>query len=177
MKKILILSLLLAGCGSAYYANRDVKRMDGLSLQYPGEFAKLSNQLNPCFTGKAKSDTIIKQVSDTVVSAGIERLIPGAPGKPDTLYLPGKTIKNNIYTTIHDTIPDNRALNACRGTEKSAADSLLIIKTQSAQLKADKSSLIKWVTGLALLLLVFLGISVYKFFSGGAVLGLVRKLV
>ncbi len=108
MKKLLLISLLIAGCGSSYYVKRDVNRLDGLSLQYPNEFAKLSNTINPCFTGAAKSDTIVKHTSDTIITAGMERLVPGAPGKPDTLYLPGKTIRNNIYTTIHDTVTDNR---------------------------------------------------------------------
>ena len=177
MKKLLLLPLFIAGCGSSYYVKRDVKRLDGLSLQYPNEFTRLSNLVNPCFTGIAKSNTVVKHTSDTIVTAGIERLVPGKTGKPDTLYLPGKTIRDNIYTTIHDTVTDNRALNACNVIAKSTADSLIIIKTQNIQLKADKSSLIKWVIGLAVLLLSFCGIGIYRFFSGGAILGTVKKLV
>jgi len=177
MKKLLLISLLIAGCGSSYYATRDVKRLDGLSLQYPNEFAKLSNMINPCFTGAAKSDTVVKHTSDTIVTAGIERLVPGSPGKPDTLYFPGKTIRNNIYTTIHDTVTDNRALNASAVIAKSSTDSLIIIKTQNVELKTDKSSLIKWVIGLAIVLLSFLGFSIYKFFSGGVILGTVKNFI
>ncbi len=177
MKKLLLISLFITGCGSSYYAKRDIKRLNGLSLQYPNEFAKLSNMLNPCFTGAAKSDTVIKHTSDTIVTAGIERLVPGSAGKPDTLYLPGKTIRNNIFTTIHDTVTDNRALNAFNISAKSAADSLIIIKTQSMELKAGKSSLIKWVIGLAVVLLSVLGLSIYKFFSGGAILGTVKNFI
>ena len=165
------------GCGTSYYVKRDIKRLDGLSLQYPNEFAKLSNLINPCFTGAAKSDTLVKHTSDTIVTAAIERLVPGGPGKPDTLYLPGKTIRNNIYTTIYDTVTDNRALNASTVIAKSAADSLIIIKTQNVELKTDKSSLIKWVIGLAVILLSLLGLSIYKFFSGGAILGTVKNLI
>jgi hypothetical protein len=177
MKKLLLLSLFIAGCGSSYYAKRDVKRLDGLSLQYPKEFARLSNLINPCFTGMAKSDTVIKQTSDTIVMARIERLVPGNPGKPDTLYLPGETIRNNIYTTIHDTVTDSRAISTCNLIARSSADSLLICKTQNIQLNAGKTSLIKWVTGLAVLLLIFLGTGIYRFISGGAVLGAVKKLL
>jgi hypothetical protein len=177
MKKILLLSLFIAGCGSSYYAKHDVKRLDDLSLQYPKEFARLSNLINPCFTGIAKSDTVVKHTSDTIVTAGIERLVAGKPGKPDTLYLAGKTITNNIYTTIHDTVTDKRAVNACNVIAKSAADSLIVIKTQNIQLKADKSSLIKWVIGLAVLLLIFFGTGIYRFISGGAILGTVKKFV
>jgi len=177
MKKLLLLSLLIAGCGSSYYAKRDIKRLDGLSLQYPNEFAKLSNMLNPCFTGAAKSDTAIKHISDTIITAGIERLVAGSPGKPDTLYLAGKTIRNNIYTTIHDTVMDNRALNASTVIAKSAADSLIIIKTKNIELRADESSLIKWIISLAVVLLSVLGFSVYKFFSGGAIFGTVKNLI
>jgi hypothetical protein len=177
MKKLLLLTLLIAGCGSSYYVKRDIKHLDGLSLQYPNEFAKLSNMINPCFTGAAKSDTVVKHTSDTIVTAGIERLVPGRPGKPDTLYFRGKTIRNNIYTTIHDTVTDNRALNASHVIAKSAADSLIIIKTQNAELKIDKSSLIKWVIGLAVVLFSVLGFSIYKFFSGGAILGTVKNII
>jgi hypothetical protein len=172
MKKLLLLSLFIAGCRSSYYVNRDVKLLDGLSLQYPKEFTRLSNLINPCFTRIAKSDTVVKHTSDTIVT-----LIEGKPGKPDTIYRPGKTISNNIYTTIHDTVADNRAINACNVIAKSAADSLIIIKTQNIQLKADKSTLIKWVMGLVVVLLIFFGACIYRFFSGGAILGTVRKLV
>ena len=177
MKKLLLLSMFIAGCGSSYYIKHDVKRLDGLSLQYPNEFARLSNLVDPCFTGFAKSDTVVKQTSDTIITAGIERLVPGQPGKPDTLYIPGKTIRNNIFTTIHDTVTDSWALKAVDAVAKIAADSLIITKTQNIQLKANKSSLIKWVAGLALTLLFVLGISVYKFFSGGAIAGTVKNLI
>jgi hypothetical protein len=177
MKKLLLLSLLIVGCGSSYYVKRDTKRLDGLAIQYPNEFEKLSNMINPCFTVAAKSDTIVKHTSDTIITAGIERLVPGAPGKPDTVYFPGKTIRNNIYTTIHDTVTDNRALNASTILAKSAVDSLIIIKTQSMELKTDKINLIKWVIGLGVVLLAVLGFSVYKFFSGGAILGTVKNLI
>jgi hypothetical protein len=177
MKKLLLISLLIAGCGSSYYAKRDIKRLDGLSLQYPNEFTKLSNMINPCFTSAAKSDTVVKHTSDTIIAAAIKRLVPGGPGKPDTIFIPGKTIRSNIYTTIHDTVPDNRALNASNVIAKSAADSLIIIKTQNVELKTDKSSLIKWVIGFAIVLLSVLGFSIYKFFSGGAILGTVKNLI
>ena len=166
MKKLLLLSIFITGCGSSYYIKRDVKRLDGLSLQYPSEFARLSNLVDPCFTGIAKSDTVVKHTSDTIVTAGIERLVPGQPGKPDTLYLAGETTRNNIFTTIHDTVTDSRALKAIDAVAKIAADSLIITKTQNIQLKANKSSLIKWVAGLAVALLFVLAISIYKFFSG-----------
>jgi len=177
MKKLLFLSLFIAGCRSSYYVNRDVKRLDGLSLQYPKEFARLSNLINPCFTRIAKSGRVVKQTSDTIITAGAEPLIQGKPGKPDTIYRPGKTIRNNIYTTIHDTLTDNRAINACNVFAKSAADSLIVIKTQSIQLKADKSALIKWVIGLAVLLLIFFGTCIYRFSIGDVILGAVKKLV
>jgi hypothetical protein len=168
------LAIALTGCGSSWYVKRDIKKLDGLSIQYPTEFARLSNELNPCFTGTLKSDTVVQRSSDTVINS-IEHFVVGEPGKHDTLYLPGKTIRNNIYITIHDTIPDNRALNACAVISKKAADSLLIIKTQSSQLRTDKGSLIKWVIALGIAILAIIGINIYKFFSGGAVAGIVKK--
>ena len=173
---LLLAVIMIAGCGPSYYINRDVKKLDALSLQYNTEFTRLSNELNPCFIAAAKSDTVVKHTADTIISS-VERLAPGNPGRPDTLYLQGKTIRNNVFTLIHDTVRDNRALNACSAIGRAASDSLLVIKTQNIQLKGDKSSLIKWVTGLGVVLLIFLGISVYRFVSGGAILGTVKNLI
>jgi hypothetical protein len=173
---LLTIVIAIASCGPSYFMKRDVKKLDALSLQYNTEFARLSNELNPCFTGAAKSDTVVKHTTDTVINS-VERLVPGKPGRPDTLYLPGKSIRNNVFTTVHDTVWDNRALNACKAIDKAASDSLLIIKTQNFQLKAAKSGLIKWVTGLGLALLIFLGTGVYRFVSGGAIVGTVKNLI
>ena len=178
MKKTIsiVLLCLFTGCSTSYYVKRDTKRLDGLSLQYPAEFASLANKLDPCFTGQAKSDTLTKQTVDTIFNS-VERLIPGKPGQPDTVYMPGKIIRDNILTTIHDTLADNRALTACAASGKTSADSLLSVKTMDTQLSAEKGSLVKWVIGLALALLLITGISIYKFLSGGAITGLIKNAV
>ncbi|HEY8780712.1 MAG TPA: hypothetical protein VIM16_03785 [Mucilaginibacter sp.] len=173
---LLPMVIVITGCGPSYYIKRDVKKLDVLSLQYNTEFTRLSNELNPCFTGVAKSDTIVKHTADTIINQ-VERLVPGKPGRPDTLYLQGKTIRNNVFITVHDTVWDNRALNACTVIGKVTSDSLLIIKTQNIQLKTVKSGLIKWVTGLAVALLLFLGTGVYRFVSGGAIAETVKELI
>ena len=175
---IICLSIIIwiTGCSQSYYTKRDIKRLDGLSLQYAGEFARLSNILNPCFTGHAKSDTVIKRSSDTVFNS-VERYISGKPGKPDTIYLPGKTIKNNIFTIIHDTIADNRAITACAATGKASADSLLIMKIKRAQLVSDKSSLIKWVIGMSIALLTITAIGITKFLNGGSLISGLKKVI
>jgi len=161
----------IAGCGPSYYIKRDVKKLGILSLQYNTEFARLSNKLNPCFTGIAKSDTVVKYTTDTLINK-VERLVPGKPDRPGALYLPCKTIRHNVFTTVYDTVWDNRALNACNTVGKAASDSLLIVKTQNNRLKAGEGNLIKWVIGLAVVLLIFLVMGVYRFINGGAVLGL-----
>jgi hypothetical protein len=181
MKKLtatvsIILLLLITGCSSSWYVKRDIKKLEGLSLQYPNEFASLSDKLNPCFKAAAKSDTVVRTTTDTVTNS-MERLIPGQPGKPDTLYLPGKTIKNNIYSTIHDTVQDSRALSLCTIEGKTVSDSLIIVETQSTQLRAEKSGLIKWVISLGVLLLTIIGVSIYKFFSGGALIDAAKKVI
>jgi hypothetical protein len=182
MKKLLItiatvfLLLTLTACNSSWYVKRDVKRLEVLSLEYPNEFAILSNKLNPCFKEIAKSDTIIRHTTDTIDNS-IERLVAGKPGKPDTLYLPGKTIRNNVYTTVHDTLSDNRALSALIISGKITADSLIIVKTQNTLLISNKVSLIKWVVGLSLILLSAMGVSIYKFLSGGVITDTLKKIV
>jgi hypothetical protein len=183
MKKIipisivcLIAAIAIASCSSSYYTKRDVKQLEGLSLQYTTEFYKLSNKLNPCFTEPAKSDTVIKHSTDTIFNS-LERFITGKPGKPDTIFLPGKTIRINMFTVIHDSIADNRALNTCLSISKASADSLLVMKTKGAQLRADKSSLIKWLIALSVVILSFVAFKVSKFLSGGAVLGVLKKVI
>ena len=172
----LMATFCIAGCSSAYYSKRDIKRLDALSLQNTAEFARLSNVLNPCFAGPAKSDTVIKRSTDTIFNS-VERFVTGRPGKPDTIYLPCKTIRNNVFTVIHDTIADNRALTACVSSGRTTADSLLIMKTKGGQLESEKSSLIKWLIGLIVIIISLLAFSVSKFLNGGAVISGLKKFI
>ena len=162
-------ALLLCGCAS-YIQKRNINRLGGYSIRYPAEMAKLSNQLYPCFNGKAKSDTVIVHgKADTTFLKGDTTVIIKHDTVFKTITKPSLRIVIPDYITIHDTIPDNRALQACSLNAKIKADSLLIVKTQYGT--ADKkANLYFWI--LIAISAVILGVTVikaYKFFSGGAV--------
>jgi sensor c-di-GMP phosphodiesterase-like protein len=132
--------------------------------------AKLSNQLYPCFNGKAKSDTVIVH------------------GKPDTSYLKGdttiiirhdtvfKTIRlasQNVIipvtTTIHDTIADNRALASCTMQLRIKADSVVTLKANLFD-KEKSLNVWRWIAiGLISVLGVYTAIKGYLLVSGGGV--------
>jgi hypothetical protein len=164
--------LLLAGCKSLQ--QRQIRKLDDLVLQQPAEFARLSNILNPCFSGKAKSDTVITQGKGDTTT--VTRYIQGEPGKNDTVFINKKIVVPYKYS-IHDTVPDTRGLAACNIIARAAADSLLITKTKlslvQSQTQKTKGDLVKWIIGLSLLLAAIIGFSIYKFFSGG----FIKKLI
>lgn len=164
--------VLLTACNTQ---KRQIKRLQALSLAQPIEFARLSDLLNPCFDGTAKSDTIVKV--DTIIT----------PGKSDTVYTKGKgdtviktiTVKQagktiNKTTTIRDTVKDLRSLQVLNNSLKVKSDSLVVVKTQQA---STKKNLGVWRL-IALIacgvILVFVGIKVYTFFTGGAVKSLFK---
>jgi len=173
MKKLLLISLLLCGC-AAYQQRRDVKKLDALAIQQPAEFARLSNMLNPCFSGKAKSDTIITTHVDTLVKEGSITTVR----IKDTVYvtktLPARTINKTHTVTIHDTIPDNRGLKELSTELKVKSDSTLMIKTQMSKLQKDKNTWMWMAIGLMVLVVGFLAVKIYLMFWGG---GIVKKLL
>ena len=170
MRTILALcALLLCGCAS-YIQKRNIARLDGYAVRYPAEMAKLSNQLYPCFNGKAKSDTVIVHgKADTTFLKGDTTVIIKHDTVFKTITKPSLRIVIPDYITIHDTVQDQRSLQACSLNAKVKADSLVIVKTQYAT--ADKNAhLYFWIlVGIGAVVLGFTVIKAYKFFSGGAV--------
>jgi len=179
MKKLLLLiwMLTLLLSISCNVQKREIGRLDGYSIKYPAEFARLSNMLNPCFTGKAKSDTVTNTVvtqlpGDTSISTVLKH---DSVFISKTINLPGKTITSTV--TVHDTIPDNRALNSVNGQFKIKADSLVISKTLLSDKSKAKNTWMWIALSACSLILIFLGVKTYLFFSGGAILGTVKKLI
>lgn len=137
--------LLLLSCN---VQKQQINKMQVFAVRYPDAFKILANTLDPCFTGKAKSDTVIK--IDSIITPGQTNTIY-TKGKGDTIVktitiqLPGK-IKTKT-TTIHDTIPDMRAIEACHATEKIEADSLRgnKVKLVTETKKANKYCLWFWL--------------------------------
>lgn len=166
--------LLFAGCNTA---KRQIASMEVYAVRYPDQFKVLANTLDPCFTGKLKSDTVIK--IDSVIVSGKTNVIY-TKGKGDTIIktitiqLPGKI--KTVFTKVIDTIPDNRAIQACQASEKIEADSLKQknILLQDKTKKANKRGLIMWIliVGIGLYIIV----KIYLFFSGGFATGIIKKL-
>lgn len=187
---VVIFAMMLSGC-SQYIDKRNVKRLQSYSIQYRPEFLKLSNEINPCFTGKAKSDTqvthgkpdttitwsFISKPPASVFTLGGSSFI-GSGGtftitpKADTIQVPGatKTIRITIpvLTTIHDTVTDQRKVNALRAEKKVKSDSLVIVKTQYKDVDHKKNIYLWILIGLASIVAIALGIKAYLFLSGGA---------
>lgn len=171
---LLTIILLLASCSAAKKEAREIAAMQVYAVRYPGPFKILANQEDPCFPVAAKSDTVIK--IDSVIIAGKTDTV-FTRGKGDTIIktitikLPG-TIKNTTKT-IHDTIPDNRALQSCQAYSKRYSDSLITVKTQLAgkTKAASKYQLWFWLLAGSLMALIvgFAVIKTYLFFSGGAI--------
>lgn len=161
--------LLLSGCAK-YIQNRNVARMDSYAVQYPAEEARLANWLYPCFTGKAKSDTIRTEGKrDTIITPGKTVITHVKDTIVKTVTLPGRQVTIPTFLTIHDTVTDQRALSACTTAAKVKSDSLVTVKTQYTTAN-KKANLYFWIlAGIAGVVLVYLGIKTYIFFTGGAV--------
>jgi len=179
MRTILALcALLLCGCAS-YIQKRNINRLDGYSIRYPAEMAKLSNQLYPCFNGKAKSDTVITVKVDTVwdkLDTVIHQEGDSSTSSMDiTHYFKGGTtngsgvLKINTIKTIRitDTVQDQRALQACSLNAKVKADSLLIVKTQYATADKKATTYFWILVAIGAVVLGFTVIKVYQFVNGG----------
>jgi hypothetical protein len=159
LKHLILFTCLLSACNTP---KQQIRRLDGLVLQQPSEFARLSNLINPCFTGRAKSDTVVK--SDTVKLPGNTNVlithIRDTVIKTITITLPGRII--NHILTIHDTVPDTRALANC--TEAAKADREQRIQSDTKLQDSEKIAQVRlyWLIGV-ITLLIALGIwNVYK---------------
>jgi hypothetical protein len=162
--------LLFTGCN---VQQREIRKLQVLSVRYLPQFKILANTLDPCFTGKAKSDTVIK--IDSIITPGQTNTIY-TKGKGDTIVktitiqLPGKIKKET--KTITDTIPDMRAIEACHATEKIEADSLRDnkVKLVTETKKADKYCLWFWLeNGFFILIIIVVAVwKVYGLFNGTA---------
>ena len=173
MKKLVLVPLIvLYGCSASYRQQRDVKKLQSLVLSQPNEFARLSDLLNPCFSGKAKSDTIITTYTDTLLVQGATTTMRIKDTVFVTKTLPGKLITKTNTVTIHDTITDGRAVNYLNTQLKVKSDSLVINNTQLSQTKKAKNTWMLIAIGALLVIVISLSIKVYKLISTGGLSGL-----
>lgn len=180
MKSSAILSvlsalLLLTACN---VQKREIAKLQVYSIRYPAEFKILANTIDPCFTGVAKSDTVIKiGKADTVNLPGSTVITHVKDTVIKTITLPGKKITQPVYTTIHDTVTNDRALQACQSVQKGISDSLVVVKTQLVSTKGNLN-IWRWIAICAgALILIFIVVKVYAFFSGGAAASAIKKVV
>lgn len=168
--------LFFAGCNTQ---QREIERLQVYSVRYPDQFKVLANTLDPCFPIKGKIDTVLKH--DTTTTPGtttIENVF-----RHDTLFitktikLPGQIVTNTI--TIHDTIPDNRSLEACQGKINIYVDSL---KHQNQALqdetkKANKYSLWFWLIVIieGVIIIGFIIYKIYGIVSGSTIINNIKK--
>lgn len=176
MKNLIIISFLflLCGCSTTYRQQRDIKKLDGLALQQPNEFARLANLLEPCFSGKAKSDTVITSRTDTLVKDGVTAVVK----VKDTVYitktLPGKVITNTKTIAIRDTVEDQRKSRVIGNDLKIKSDSLIVVRHD---LLTSNKSCNKWMwisIGLISLIAVFVIAKVVIFFYSGGISGVIK---
>lgn len=167
---LVICIISISGCNA-------IKRLDALSIQQPTEFLRLSNLINPCFNGNAKSDTVFQA------------------GKPDTVYQKGDTVithkHDTTYITVHDTkyinktntvtvrdtVPDNRAIAALNAQLHDCQTNELTASTKLDDAEATSKTRLWWIIGLASVIGIYIVVKVYSFFSGGAVVDVVKKVV
>lgn len=164
MKKLLLLSLFLCGCSAAYRQRKAVEKLDALAIQQPNEFGRLSNMLNPCFSGKVKSDTVISLHTDTLLQGGkTDTLV-----KNNTVYVtktvPVKTVKT---VTIHDTIADGRANKQLIIALAIKSDSLINRNTLLGKSEKETNTW-RWAAIIAILIIFcYVVVKVYALISGG----------
>lgn len=129
--------LLLMACNTQ---KRDIKRLDGLFVQYPSESARLSNQIYPCFgeLPTAKPDTlIIHGKIDTI--PGLSWTVTNT--KYDTVFKTVNQIKyviKPITKLVRDTVVNYRALADVNDKLKVKSDSLIIDKQILQDVKKGK---------------------------------------
>jgi hypothetical protein len=169
----IILSLFI---GLILFSCNPIHRLDSLFIQNPTEAARLSNELYPCFKGDVRSDTLIKH--DTAVIQG--NTVTNTVLKHDTVFvtktitLPGRVVTNTV--TIRDTIPDNRALSACTLSAQQANSDNIKAQQQLTDVKKGRNIWMWTAIGSMLLILIFIVVKVYSFFSTGGVTSIIKKI-
>lgn len=179
MKKLIIIPiLLLFACN---IAKRQITDMQVYAIKYPNDFKELANTLDPCFNGVAKADTIIVHGKSDTVSLPGSTVVNYVKGVGDTIIktitLPGRQVTIPTFTTIRDTVTDDRALEAAKSSYKLKSDSLIVVQTQLTQTTHGKNVWMWFALGLGALIIIFLGIKIYTFFTGGAVLSTLKNIV
>ncbi len=162
MKRLLPILLFLASCSASYRQAQDIKKLDALAIQQQPAFKRLANLLDPCFTVRGKSDTVIKQGKrDTLYTPGSIIITHVKDTVVKTVTLPGRQVTIPTFTTITDTIPDNRALTACRALFKVKADSLNKVNAKLEVITSENTHKLYWIIGLALGWLITIALVIY----------------
>jgi hypothetical protein len=156
MKKLFIIPLLLLlGCN---IERRQLDKLDEYAVKYPTEMQGLANRLYPCFSGKAKSDTVISTHTDTLTKDGVTTIVK----VKDTVYVtktvPIRTIKT---LAIHDTVTNDRAISYLNTQVKVKADSLNKVSAKLEVISSENTHKLYWIIGLAFALLISWALTLY----------------
>ena len=166
--------LFLVGCNTQ---KRNIKRLDAYFLQYGGEASRLSNLVYPCFTGVAKSDTVIQTKIDTVVHFAPLYTVDSL--SHDTVFrtrVQIKTITNTVIKTIHDTVQNMRLVASLNDQIKEKQDSVVTYRTKLVDVKHGKNIWMWIAIGSSSLILIFIIAKVVLLFYGGAAGSVINKL-
>jgi hypothetical protein len=159
-----LIALLATSCN---IQQRQIRKLDALALQQPAEFTRLSNLLNPCFTGEMRADTIINiGMPDTIITHVETRALPG---QVDTIF---KTITIKQPYTIHitDTVPDKRKEGDYIAQIKTINDGKVVSDTKLKLTEATSRKRLYWIIGLAAFIVIYFGFKLYSFLSGNALI-------
>ena len=197
--KITLFLCLVAGLCACNVQQRQIRKLDQLAVQQPDEFKRLSNWLNPCFSGTAKSDTVISigkadtAVNFTILTDSLIKLLPGtlkmdlgtnylvyhgsALFPADTVLSPAfiKTITIHAapkIITIHDTVPDTRAVAAAQSQFNQEHDARLKAETTSDQKSRQAAIRLWWIIGLASIIGLYF---IYRFCSWYGSLDMIKN--
>jgi hypothetical protein len=176
MKKLsvfLLLATLLSGCSQAWLDARKDHKLTTLAVERKSTFLALSDELNPCFQGKAKSDTtVVFGLRDTMIVQGDTVTTVTHDTIVRTIHLPGKIITQPIQTTIHDTVQDGRAIATLSDQVSTSKDALIKSQQQLADQKST-STLYHWLFyGLLAFDVIYFGIKIYT-----GITGIAKKIV
>jgi hypothetical protein len=168
------LLLIAAGCN---VDKRNVERMQVYAVRYPAPFKVLANTLDPCFTGVAKSDTITKINTAVVKGDTVVTIVKlrDTIFKITRIQLPGQITTKTL--SIHDTVTNNRAIQAAEVLFSIKSDSLVVVKTQLSQTKHIRATWMWIAIGCMFLIVVYSAIKIYIFFTGVGITSSIKKII
>lgn len=198
MKLYLLLAIILILFLSCNTAKKEQERMQVYAVRYPDAFAILAAKYEPCFSGKAKSDTVTQVKADTTYS-----IFYGQPNTANSVFAidtnrlailpksgtlssikqpvkPGIkqiTITRTVTKTIHDTLKDQRAIDAITAQLSLVRNAQIKSDTELQDETKTAHTLLYLVIGLSLIIVGDIIYKIYGWVNGSKEVGLIKKIV